>query len=86
MSIYFPLQEEDGENSANSMLIDVESANDDQKSSHGDGHLKTVSHIASTSEPGSNPANYNARVVKLYNATSSLVRFDNNNIFFSKTL
>jgi hypothetical protein len=42
------------------------------------------------SSPGANPTtvSYNASVVKIYNATSSLVRFENKNIFFyfEKTL
>jgi hypothetical protein len=41
-------------------------------------------------EPGANPtiASYNASAVKIYDATSSLVRFENKNIFlyFEKTL
>jgi hypothetical protein len=34
--------------------------------------------------PGSNPTmvSYNASAVKIYNASSSLVRFENKNIFF----
>jgi hypothetical protein len=34
--------------------------------------------------PGPNPtiASYSASVVKIYNSTSSLVRFENKNIFF----
>jgi hypothetical protein len=42
------------------------------------------------SEPGANPAivSYNVSAVKIYNATSSLVRFERKTIFFSfeKTL
>jgi hypothetical protein len=35
-------------------------------------------------DPGSNPSieGYNASVDKIYNATSSLARFENKNIFF----
>jgi hypothetical protein len=34
--------------------------------------------------PGANPTivSYNARAVKFFNATSSLVRFENKNVFF----
>jgi hypothetical protein len=40
--------------------------------------------IAQLPSPGPNPTivSYNASVVKIYNATSSLVRFENKNIFF----
>jgi hypothetical protein len=41
-------------------------------------------------QPGANPTteSYNASLVKIYNATSSLVRFENKNIyiFFEKTI
>jgi hypothetical protein len=35
-------------------------------------------------KPGANPiiASYNASAVKIYNATSSLVHFENENVFF----
>jgi hypothetical protein len=46
---------------------------------------KTVGYLITSILPGPNPtiASCNASAVKIYNATSSLVRFENKNIFFA---
>jgi hypothetical protein len=43
---------------------------------------KTQKIVIITSTPGANPTSYNTSAVTIYNATSSLVRFENKNIFF----
>jgi hypothetical protein len=48
-------------------------------------HTYVCTHVLNHSCPGANPTivNYDASAVKIYNATSSLVRFKNKKRFFS---